>query len=170
MEILFITHKYPPSIGGMEKQSYELINGTAKSCKVHTLIYDNRSSKLKFLLTVCFKARKILSENPSISLIHLNDGLMAFFALPIKKMTGVPVLVTLHGLDIVYPSKLFQRFVVAKFKSLDGVIAVSQATAGECIKRGFDRDRVYIVRNGVDTAMSLINTQPGFRKTLEKQL
>jgi glycosyltransferase involved in cell wall biosynthesis len=170
MEILFITHKYPPSIGGMEKQSYELINGTAKSCKVHTLIYDNRSSKMKFLLTVCFRAKKILSENPNISLIHLNDGLMAFFALPIKKMTGVPVLVTLHGLDIVYPSKLFQKFVVAKFKNLDGVIAVSQATAGECIRRGFDRDRVYVVRNGVDTAMSFINTQPGFRKSLEQKL
>jgi len=26
-EILCITHKHPPSVGGMEKQSYELING-----------------------------------------------------------------------------------------------------------------------------------------------
>ena len=50
MEVLFITHKYPPSIGGMEKQSYELINGFAKIHKVHTLVYDNESSKVKFLL------------------------------------------------------------------------------------------------------------------------
>ena len=170
MEILFITHKYPPSIGGMEKQSYELINGVAKECTVHTLIYDNRSSKVIFLFSIRFKVKMILRENPNISLIHLNDGLMAFFALHLKNMTGIPVLVTLHGLDIVYPSKLFQRFVVSKFKKLDGVIAVSQATARECIKRGFDRDRVYVVRNGVDTDMSLINKQPGFRKTLEKKL
>jgi glycosyltransferase involved in cell wall biosynthesis len=170
MEILFITHKYPPSIGGMEKQSYELINGIAKSYKVHMLIYDNRSSKLKFLLSVPFKVRKILRKNPNISIIHLNDGLMAFFALYLKKITNVPILVTLHGLDIVFPSKLFQRYVVSKFKKLNGIIAVSQATAQECIQRGFDRDKVYVVYNGVDTEMSLISKQPGFRKTLEKKL
>jgi glycosyltransferase involved in cell wall biosynthesis len=170
MEILFITHKYPPSIGGMEKQSYELINGVAKSYKVHMLIYDNRSSKLKFLLSVPFKVRKILRKNPNISIIHLNDGLMAFFALYLKKLTDVPILVTLHGLDIVFPSKLFQRYVVSRFKKLNGIIAVSQATAQECIQRGFDRDKVYVVYNGVDTEMSLISKQPGFRKTLEKKL
>jgi glycosyltransferase involved in cell wall biosynthesis len=143
MEILFITHKYPPSIGGMEKQSYELINGVAKSYKVHTLIYDNRRSKVTFLLTVALKVKKILRENPNISL---------------------------HGLDIVFPSKLFQRFVVSKFKKLDGVIAVSHATARECIKRGFERDRLYVVRNGVDTDMSLISKNPGYKKTIEKKL
>ncbi|OHD66795.1 MAG: hypothetical protein A2176_09980 [Spirochaetes bacterium RBG_13_51_14] len=170
MEILFITHKYPPSIGGMEKQSYELINGVAKSYKVHTLIYDNRTSKVKFLLTVSLKVKKILRENPNISIIHFNDGLMALFGLAVKKLTSLPVLVTLHGLDIVFPSKLFQRIVVSKFKKLDGVITVSHATARECIKRGFDRDRLYVVRNGVDTDMSLISKNPGFRRSLEKKL
>ena len=77
---------------------------------------------------------------------------------------------TLHGLDIVLPSKIYQRYVVDRFKRLDGVIAVSQATAQECIKRGFDRDKVYVVRNGVDTEMSLINKKAGFRKTLESKL
>ncbi len=170
MEILFITHKYPPSIGGMEKQSYELINGVAKSFKVHMLIYDNRTSKLKFLLTVPFKARRILRDNPNISIIHLNDGLMAFFAMYLRKMTDVPILVTLHGLDIVFPSKLFQRYVVSRFKKLAGIIAVSQATAQECIQRGFDRDKVYVVYNGVDTEMAQISKQPGFKKALEKKL
>ncbi len=171
MEVLFITHKYPPSIGGMEKQSYELINGVARWSKVHTLIYDNRSSRVLFLLTIRRRVRALLKKNPDISLIHLNDGLMAFFfSLGFGKLTDLPVLVTLHGLDIVFPSRLFQRIVVSKFKKLDGVIAVSQATARECIARGFQRDRVYVVRNGVDTDMALINKQPLFPRTLEKML
>ena len=171
MEVLFITHKYPPSIGGMEKQSYELINGVARWCKVHTLIYDNRSSRVVFLLTIRRRVKKMLRENPGISLIHLNDGLMAFFfSLGVGKVTDLPVLVTLHGLDIVFPSKLFQRIVVSKFRKLDGVIAVSQATARESIARGIERDRVYVVRNGVDTDMSLIKKQPLFPRSLEKTL
>jgi len=170
MEILFITHKYPPTIGGMEKQSYELINGVAREHKVHTLIYDNRMSRARFILTLPMKVRKVLRENPNISLIHMNDGLMAFVGLIIKRITDVPVLATIHGLDIVFPRKIFQRVVLEKFKRLDGVIAVSQATAQECIKRGIDRDKVYVVRNGVDTDMSLINRQAGFRKVLEKKI
>ncbi len=170
MEVLFITHKYPPSVGGMEKQSYELINGAAKTHKVHTLIYDNQSSQVKFLLTVPMKVKKILRENPNISIIHLNDGLMGLCGIFIKRITSLPVLMTLHGLDIVLPSRIYQHHVVNIFKKLDGVIAVSQATALECIKRGFDRDKVYVVRNGVDTEMSLINKKPGFRKTLEGKL
>lgn len=170
MEILFITHKYPPSVGGMEKQSYELINGVAKTHKVHTLIYDNRTNIVKFLLTVPMKVKKILRENPNISIIHLNDGTVGVCGIFIKRITSIPVLMTLHGLDIVLPSKIYQNYVVNRFKKLDGVIAVSHATAQECIKRGFDRDRVYVVRNGVDTEMSLINKKPGFRKILEGKL
>ncbi len=34
-EILCITHKYPPFTGGMEKQSYELIQGIIESKSKH---------------------------------------------------------------------------------------------------------------------------------------
>ncbi|HPR49789.1 MAG TPA: glycosyltransferase family 4 protein [Spirochaetota bacterium] len=170
MQILFITHKYPPSIGGMEKQSYELINGVSQFHKVHSLVFDNNSSKVKFLLTLKSKVKKILNENPDISVIHLNDGLMAFFAYPIKKITDKPILVTLHGLDIVFPNKIFQKIVVNRFKKLDGIIAVSRATAEECLKRGFDKEKVFIVRNGVDTTLSKIYEKIGFRSQLEKKL
>jgi phosphatidylinositol alpha-1,6-mannosyltransferase len=154
----------------MEKQSYELINGVARYYKVHSLIYDNRTSKLKFLLTIPWKVKKILKENPNISVVHFNDGLMAFFSMMIKKITNVPVLATLHGLDLVFPSKLFQRLVVDKFKKLDGIIAVSQATAKEAIIRGFKKERVFVVRNGVDTDLAHVRKRAGFRKVLEEKI
>ncbi len=154
----------------MEKQSYELINGVSQFHKVHSLVFDNNSSKVKFLLTLKSKVKKILNENPDISVIHLNDGLMAFFAYPIKKITDKPILVTLHGLDIVFPNKIFQKIVVNRFKKLDGIIAVSRATAEECLKRGFDKEKVFIVRNGVDTTLSKIYEKIGFRSQLEKKL
>ncbi len=170
MEVLFITHKYPPSIGGMEKQSYELINGVAENHPVHTLIYDNKTSKLKFFLSVFFKVRRMLKQHPDISIIHVNDGLMAIFAFLLKRITNVPILVTIHGLDIVFPSSFFQRWVVKQFKKLDGVIAVSQATAMECLKRGFDNDKVFVVRNGVDTDLKNIYKQLDYKKQLENRI
>lgn len=170
MEILFITHKYPPSVGGMEKQSYELINGVARVHKIHTLIYDNHSSRVRFFLTAPWKARQILKKHPGISLIHLNDGLMAIVGVIIKRWTHRPVLATIHGLDIVFPLPLFQRFVTNHFKKLDGVLPVSHATAKECLDRGFSPEQVHVVRNGVDTDMAQIHKRPGFRITFEKRL
>ncbi len=170
MEILFITHKYPPSIGGMEKQSFELINGVKKYHTVHTLIYDNKTSKIKFLLSIPRRVKKILKENPGISIIHLNDGLLALFSLAIKRFSKRPLLVTLHGLDVVFPNKIFQKWVMEKFQILDGVIAVSQATALECLKRGFDPKKVFVVRNGVDTDLSNVYRKFGFRSELEKKI
>ncbi len=95
---------------------------------------------------------------------------MALFGLRIKKTTSIPLLATFHGLDIVFPSRFFQKFVINKFKKLDGVIAVSLFTAQECIDRGIDPDKVHVVRNGVDTGLSLVDTQPGFREILGKKL
>jgi phosphatidylinositol alpha-1,6-mannosyltransferase len=170
MEILFITHKYPPSIGGMEKQSYELIYGTSKKYKVHKLVYDNKSSKLIFLLTLHSQIKRILKENPNISIIHLNDGLMVFFAFAIRKITTISIIATIHGLDIVFPNKLYQKIMIKRFKKLDGIIAVSQATANECIKRGFCKENVFVVKNGVDTTLSDININTNYISNLGKKL
>ncbi len=170
MEVLFITHKYPPSIGGMEKQSYELIKGVSNHSKVHTIVYDNNTSKVKFFFTLKKRVKRILEENPGISVIHLNDGLMAIFAYKLKKITSVPIIATLHGLDIVFPSIIFQKIAVNRFKKLDGIIAVSNATAEECHKRGFDKDKVFVVRNGVDTELGYIRKISRFRSVMEERL
>jgi hypothetical protein len=81
MEILFVTHKYPPSIGGMEKQSFELINGMKRYAKVHAIIYDGRESRFRFFLTLRSKIIQACRSHPGISIIHFNDGLIASFLL-----------------------------------------------------------------------------------------
>lgn len=170
MEILFISHTYPPSVGGMEKQSYELITGCTQFCKVHTLVFNGSSSKIAFLLSIKTRVKKILLENPGISLIHVNDGLMAAFSYSIKKITSVPIVATIHGLDIVFPAGWFQHFIVPRYKKLDGIIAVSNATAQECLNRGFDPLKVFVVRNGVDASLSTITKVDGYREILSKKI
>ena len=65
---------------------------------------------------------------------------------------------------------LFQKIVINRFRKLDGVIAVSQATADECLKRGFDPDKVFVVRNGVDIDLAEIDKKESFRPVLEEKL
>ena len=151
MEILFISHKYPPTIGGMEKQSYELIQQAAQQATVHQLVHTGEDeSKFFFFLKLRRRVKKILRKHPTIQMIHLNDGLMGLFCTWLKDYTDIPVVITFHGLDLVFPNAVYQKRISQRFIRYDGAICVSTATAKECIKRGFAKEKVFVVPNGVD--------------------
>lgn len=170
MEILFITHKYPPVIGGMEKQSFELTTRMERNHKVHLHVYTGEGSKLKWFLSLKKNIKAILSANPNIDLIHVNDGLMAAACLWLKKYTTIPVVATYHGLDITFPSDIFQNRIVKKMHRLDGAICVSRATAKACLDRGFAADKVYTVLNGVDHDLADIPIDPDFKTKVASDL
>lgn len=149
-EILVISHKYPPSIGGMQKHCFELVEGVSQKTLVHRLIQTEGVSKLWFFLTVVGQARKLLLRNPNIGLIYVNDGLMAFVLTRLLKYTNVPMVVTIHGLDIVFPMAFYQKWIKTTLTKYAAIIAVSEATKNECILRGLDESKVLMVKNGYE--------------------
>lgn len=153
-EILFVSHKYPPATGGMEKQSYELINGVALYTKVHTIIYDNKESILSFFYKLHKRIRDKINRHPNIRVIHFNDGLVASFATFHKGYEHLKRVVTIHGLDVVFPLPYFQDKILPKFNQFDKIIAVSQATADAAIQRGILKDKVIVINNGVDHVLA----------------
>ncbi|HRG19955.1 MAG TPA: glycosyltransferase family 4 protein [Saprospiraceae bacterium] len=154
MEVLFISHKYPPATGGMEKFSFELINGMERHARVHKLVYEGIEPRWRWFFELRKRTRKILADHPGISVIHLNDGLMISFALWLKKDTKVPVVATLHGLDVVFPLSYYQSRLVPKFNRLDGIACVSRATRAAAAERGIDDNKLIVITNGVDHKMA----------------
>lgn len=150
MEILFITHKYPPSIGGMEKQSFELTQGMKKHAKVHLLSCDGSESKVRFFWSLKSRIREKLKQHPGISILHFNDGLAASFCSGEHDFPGLVRSVTLHGLDVVFPNAFFQHTILPRFRHFQSLIAVSQATAQACIDRGLSPEKITVIPNGVD--------------------
>ena len=150
MAVLFISYKYPPSLGGMQKQSYELITGYASHHKTYKLVYDQQSSLVFFFLKLFWVVPQLLRRHPEIQLIHLNDGVCAVCCAWMKIWTKKAVVVTYHGLDLVFPNLIYQKLVLPFIKRFDGIITVSDYTRGECLKRGFRPDKVHVIKNGVD--------------------
>jgi len=169
MAILFITHKFPPGIGGMEKQSYELINGLRKHAKVYTIIQSPTESKLIFFLKLQRRVKNMLSLHQDITAIHCNDSVMASACIWIKEKYSIPVTATFHGLDIVFPNVLFQKYIVPKLRNLDRVFAVSTATRVECIKRGFRKDQVVEICNGVGHELSTLRIESDFEARFQSE-
>jgi len=136
--------------GGMEKQSYELITGMRELAKVHQLCYTGSESKLMFFIKLKYRVKKILKAHPGISVVHMNDGVMALFCLWIKRHTDAKIVATVHGLDVVFPNKIFQKRLLPRFNMLDQIICVSRFTAQACIDRGIRSEILSVVNNGVD--------------------
>jgi len=169
MEILFVSHKYPPAVGGMEKQSFELIQGMKRFTKVHTIVYEGGESKLRFFWMLRKRILQTCSENPGITAIHFNDGLMAAICAGHTGYEHLLRAVTLHGLEVVFPNRLYQRFILPRFNRFDLIIAVSQATAAACIARGLSPEKVVVIPNGVDAALADTVQRPDFKQFMLKK-
>lgn len=155
MEILFVSHKYPPAIGGMEKQSFELIEGMRRHATVHAIVYTGGEARLTFFLKLNRRILRMLRKNPRISIIHFNEGLIAACSFLHTGYAHISRTVTLHGLDVIYPNKIYRNKILPAFNRFSLVFAVSKATAAACIGRGIDAHRVVVVPNGVDHSISL---------------
>lgn len=155
MEVLFISHKSPPATGGMEKQSYELINGTALYLKIHTLVYDHKEPLWLFFFKLNARIIKLLKANPEIQALHFNDGLIASFATFHKGYEHVKKTATLHGLDVVYPLSYFQKKIIPRFNNFDAIFAVSEATAKAALDRGIKAEIIQTIPNGVDPSPTI---------------
>ncbi|MFD1770549.1 glycosyltransferase family 4 protein [Sphingobacterium suaedae] len=158
MEILFVSHKYPPATGGMEKQSHELINGMLAHATVHKIVYTGEESYYRFFRRLNDRILKKIHSHPNISVVHFNDGLIASMSLWHTGYNHLTRIVTVHGLDVVFPSKIYQRFILPRFNRYDHIIAVSHATADAIIHRGVTAHKVSVIANGIDHHLSTLPT------------
>ena len=154
MEILFISHKYPPVIGGMEKQSFELITGIKKHVQVHAIILDaEQESRFHFFLNLEERIIAMCIKHPLITIIHFNDALVAAACLRHKRYRHLKHTMTVHGLDVVFPNWIYRTWIFKKFNRFSLIFAVSNATAQACIARGISKEKIVVVHNGVDHAL-----------------
>jgi len=149
MDILFISYKYPPSIGGMQKQSYHLVNGFSDD-NVYKIIYDQSGSLIYFFISLFWRVPVLLKANPNINIIHFNDGVCALCCVWMRLFRNKILTVTYHGLDLVFPNLIYQKMLLPLIRSYDAIITVSSYTKQQCIDRGFPEDKVHVVLNGVD--------------------
>lgn len=122
MKVLFITRKFPPSVGGMEQFAFGL-----------TQTYSGESRVWKWggvrwhvvwwlpwvAVKLCFGRRA--------DVVHLMDGVLVPLA-PFARLYGRKVVVTLHGLELTYPNPIYQWLFRFGLKQVQGVVSVSQAT------------------------------------------
>lgn len=151
MRVLFVSRKHPPSVGGMEKLSYHLVESTrARSdAQVNAIVWKhNQRFLLCFFFVALFASVRIGSKG--IDIVHIGDPVLAWLGVFLRAIFRVPIVITVHGLDLTYPFFLYRLLVSRWVKSYDRVICISRIAQTICLERGVDPARCQVVHPGVD--------------------
>jgi len=134
MEILFITRKHPPAVGGMEKLSYHLTKSVAEITPTRKIALKKGQWLPFFMISAFFQAGRLCGKG-KVSVVHLGDPVLSIIGVILKKLFRVPVAVTCHGLDLTYDNWLYQKYLDLFFNNFDLYIGISRYAQELAAKR-----------------------------------
>jgi phosphatidylinositol alpha-1,6-mannosyltransferase len=86
----------------------------------------------------------------TIDLLIVGTPLIAPLVYYISRLFNKPLVVNVHGLDLIYPNLFYQWMIKWVLPRSKRVIAISHAAADEAVKRGASPESVRIVPPGLD--------------------
>jgi len=154
LRILMISHTYPPIVGGVETQNFELYAWLSKIADVK-LIANKKRWLIPFFLP--YVTIRVLFSASKYDIIVLGSCLLANVGWAIKLFTKKPVVAVAHGLDLTWKNSLYQKLWVGIFvPSLNKLVAVGNETIRVGKERGISEDKFIFIPNGVDTEKNLV--------------
>lgn len=146
MRILFITRKFPPQIGGMEKFSADFYQLFKSQCTL--LALHGKQINLVWWLPYAFIRGLWLARQ--VEVIHLGDGLLAGLGVLLHWLTRKPISITVHGLDVTYQKFGYQNYIWRALKKYNAIICVSEATQKIVLQHHIPADRVSVIAHGIN--------------------
>ena len=168
LNILFITRKFPPTKGGMEKIAYELYKNLSEISNVELVKWGGSNKWLPVVFPYFLIKSLFILLRKRIDVIYLEDGMLSVLGLILKTIFNKPVIITIHGLDITYNSKFYQLVVPKTVAKLDRIICISKATETECIKREIPKNKISIIHDGISDNYYINTTKKSIKNNLEK--
>lgn len=145
--VLFITRKYPPSVGGMENFSAGLANALGGDCIVLSL----GRSQVHLPWWIPFVCLRALLLSPKVNSIHIGDGVLAWLGVVLTWITRKPISITVHGLDLTYSKFGYQAYVWPALKRYHSIIVVSKNTERILLEHGIEQQCVTVIPNGINS-------------------
>jgi len=154
LRILFISHSYPPILGGVENQNYNLAQGLTRIADVKIIANGMGKVWLPIFVPITFLRAVFLMVRHDVCLV--GSGVLApvaaalKFLYPRKKFFSV-----VHGLDVTFIAKegvlpkIYKAVNIPSLKALDKLFMVGNFTIEEAVKAGIPRESCVFIPNGV---------------------
>lgn len=147
---VFVTRKFPPSIGGMQTLSADVwraLEVVAPGAQLLAHRGSNASLPL-FLPRALLRLGWLRARDPRLTVL-CGDALLYCVLGPLLRVARVPHATMVMGLDVTWPSRPYQRLVGWALRRAPRVVAISTATAEQVRLRGVPPERLEVVRLAV---------------------
>lgn len=161
LKVLYITRKYPPSIGGMQTQSAQFYKSLSNCSEVTLIFWGHSQVFLPLFAGFAFIRALVELFRKDIDVVQMGDLVLSPLGLALKYIFKKPTLSVSHGRDSVYHSFLYDSFVIAAAKRLDKIICVSNGIKDRLIARGFTAKRLSVIPNGITVNSNHIAAKRG---------
>jgi glycosyltransferase involved in cell wall biosynthesis len=145
MKILFITRKYPPSVGGMQLFARDLYSALGDKADMRLVKWGGSNRALPLVLPYLGLRAVWELTRGGINVIHVQDGLLAPLGYMLSKLSGKPFGIVIHGLDITYDSRVYRLFVPWAVRRADVVFCISQAAANAAQQQGVAGSKIHVI-------------------------
>lgn len=172
---------YPPGkfAGGIEVNVWETTKRLKKEVEFHILTMHGEGRNVYEIPYIPYRLTRTASFNLfslktlqkihikyGIDLIHAHESLAGLSAAIFKKITKIPVLLTMHTIDSLQPEWKLFRFPFSYIEKLaidkaDKVIVPSEKTQRDLVElRGLDLGKSVVIPNGVDLKKFKLRKKP----------
>ncbi len=162
-EVLYVTYNCAPKLGGLEQVVQRTRDALQQEAQVLTLaqgaqgyqdsdttvLRPSREGLLPFMGFLYTRGMWGLGRRRFHTVVA-GSALSALPTLHLARRYGARSVAIIYGLDTIYPSRTYQLAYRYAMSRMDLVIAISEATRAEAIKRGVDPNRIVIIPPGCD--------------------
>jgi glycosyltransferase involved in cell wall biosynthesis len=148
LRVLFITRKFPPSIGGMERLSYQLVKHLSAYADVYVIAWGYGRYFLPLFFLYALIQGVIRARN--VDVLHAGDALVAPVVWILGCLYRLPTVVNVHGLDITFNFPGYQALILRLLRRFNRIVCNSRATYEKALVSGLLPNRCRIIYPGVD--------------------
>ena len=159
---LLVTRNFPPLVGGMERLNQQLLSALAPDWRLAlcgpagcgafapagAVVRETAIRPLPWFLAASLLKALWLAVHRRPGLVIAGSGLTAPIAWLCARLAGARAVAYLHGLDIVAPSRVYQRLWLPCIRACDLLLVNSAHTAGLAAQRGIPAARIALLHPG----------------------
>ena len=147
---LFVTRKFPPSVGGMETLAAGVWRVVSAEWPDAALVANGGSNRrLPWWVPLAAARTTWLVASGRAQFVLVGDALLYALLAPLLRLLRVPHATLVMGLDVTYDNRLYRAVVHTLLRRAPSVIAISEATASAARDFGVPAARTHVVRLGV---------------------
>ncbi len=149
MKILFITRKFPPSVGGMELFAHDISQELSKSNDLALVKWGGSRKWYPVILPYLSLWSFYELLKGDINIIHIQDSLFSPLGLILSRLFAKPYVVVSHGLDLTWDNYLYQKVIPYCVKRANAIFCISQEVCDIATESGVAPEKIHSIPLGI---------------------